>query len=207
MIEIIEKAFNKALDVEPTNKPSEVYVTELVGCVRRSWYKRRYGYRMNKNMIVGVAVHKELLEVVADILADSPDAGFDYVDVEKKVEKLISIDGNDVWLVGRVDLYIADKKKGIKTFVEFKTSEWVFEEHIEQANIYAVMLDVNRFYICYMPKSDQVKCKEFERTWTESNVVERVKMLLSSSEPPRRENYWCNHCEFKNLCKKNRTLV
>jgi hypothetical protein len=112
-----------------------------------------------------------------------------------------------VWLVGRVDLYIADKDKNVKTFVEFKTSEWVFEEHVEQANIYAVMLDVSRFYICFMPKSDIVKCKEFERTWTEQEVMQRVKQLLSSDEPPKRENYWCSYCEFKTMCKKIKTLV
>jgi CRISPR/Cas system-associated exonuclease Cas4 (RecB family) len=158
-------------------------------------------------MIVGVAVHGELLEVVADILASSPDAGFDYIDVEKKVEKLLEVNGKSVWLVGRIDLYIADKQKNIKTFVEFKTSEWIFEEHIEQANIYAVMLDVPKFYICYMPKSDSIKCREFERMWTEQEVVQRIKQLLSDTEPPKRENYWCNYCEFKNMCKKNKTLV
>jgi CRISPR/Cas system-associated exonuclease Cas4 (RecB family) len=207
VLDVIEKAFNKALDREPVNKPNEVYVTELAGCIRRSWYKRRYGYRMNRDMIIGVAVHSELLDRVAEILADSPDIDFDYVMTEKKVEKLLEVDGKEVWLVGRVDLYIVDVEKDIRTFVEFKTSEWIFEEHVEQANIYAVMLKVDKFYICYMPKSDSVKCKEFERTWTERDVVERVEQLLSCTEPPRREGYWCSYCEFKNLCKKVKTLV
>jgi CRISPR-associated protein Cas4 len=204
---VIEDAFNRALDRKPENRRDTVYVTELVGCIRRSWYRRRYGYRMNKDMIAGTAIHSELLDRVADILANSPDAGFDYIDVEKKVEKLLEVNGKSVWLVGRVDLYIADKQKNIKTFVEFKTSEWIFEEHIEQANIYAVMLNTDKFYICYMPKSDQVKCREFERMWTEQEVVQRIKQLLSDTEPLKREGYWCNYCEFKNMCKKNKTLV
>ncbi|MCI4436747.1 MAG: CRISPR-associated protein Cas4 [Ignisphaera sp.] len=203
MLELIEKAFNKALEREPENKPSEVYVTELVGCVRRSWYKRRYGYRASREMIIGTAIHLDVLSKVVEQLSSM----FDIVEAEKKIEKLVSVDGNDVWLVGRVDLYIADRQKNVKTFVEFKTSEWIFEEHIEQANIYAYMLNTDKFYICYMPKSDQIKCKEFERTWTEQEVIQRIKQLLSDSEPPKRENYWCNYCEFKNLCKKNKTLV
>jgi len=207
MLKVIEDAFNKALDRKPENRQDTVYVTELVGCVRRSWYRRRYGYRMNKDMIAGTAVHSELLDRVADILADSPEIDFDYVEIEKKIEKLFEVDGREVWLVGRLDLFIVDMEKKFKTFIEFKTSEWIFEEHIEQANIYAVMLNTDKFYICFMPKSDQIKCKEFTRTWTENDVVERIKMLLSCDEPPRREGHWCNYCEFKALCKRNKTLV
>jgi CRISPR/Cas system-associated exonuclease Cas4 (RecB family) len=207
MLDVIEEAFNRALAREPEQKPGTVYVTELTGCVRRSWYKRKYGYRVTREMIAGTAIHAELLDRVADILADSPDIDFDYVMTEKSVEKLLDVSGCGVWLVGRVDLYIADMEKNVKTFVEFKTSEWVFEEHVEQGNIYAVMLDIDRFYICYMPKSDSIKCREFERTWSESDVAERIKMLLSSSEPPRREGYWCSYCEFKALCRKTKTLV
>jgi CRISPR/Cas system-associated exonuclease Cas4 (RecB family) len=203
MLEIIEKAFNDALSREPENSPDTVYVTELAGCIRRNWYKRRYGYRATREMIIGTAIHTDILGKVVELL--SPE--FDVVEMEKKVERLLNIDGNDVWIVGRIDLYIADKSKNVKTFVEFKTSEWVFEEHVEQGNIYATMLDVDKFYICFMPKSDSIKCKEFERTWTESDIVERVRQLLSSSEPPRREGYWCNYCEFKTICKKIKTLV
>ena len=203
MLGVIEKAFNRAFDREPINDSSTVYVTELTGCVRRSWYKRRYGYRMTRDMICGTAVHREVLERVVEELPVA------YAESEKDVEKLISIGDSDVWLVGRVDLFIADGD--MRTFVEFKTSEWVFEEHVEQANIYAVMLNVDKFYICYMPKSDTVKCKEFERTWTEEDVKQRlaelVEHLIDNTEPPRREGTWCSYCEFKNLCKKNKTLV
>jgi len=203
MLDVIEEAFNRAFNREPINDSSTVYVTELTGCVRRSWYKRRYGYRVTRDMIVGTAIHSDVLLRVALLMERS----YDVVAVEKKVEKLLNVNGNDIWLVGRVDLYIADKERNIKTFVEFKTSEWIFEEHVEQGNIYSVMLDVDKFYICYMPKSDTVKCKEFERTWTESDIIERIKQLLSNAEPPRREGVWCSYCEFKNLCKKNKTLV
>ena len=203
MLEIIEEAFNRALDREPISDASTVYVTELIGCVRRSWYKRRYGYRATRDMIAGIAVHSDVLLRAALLFEGS----YDVVTVEKKVEKLFDVNGSGVWLAGRLDLYIADREKDIRTFIEFKTSEWIFEEYVEQGNIYAVMLDMDKFYICYMPKSDTVKCKEFERTWTEKEVVERIQQLLSESEPPRREGYWCNYCEFRNMCKKNRTLV
>jgi CRISPR-associated exonuclease Cas4 len=203
MLEVIEDAFNRALVREPVNDSGTVYVTELTGCIRRSWYRRRYGYRATRDMIVGIAVHSDVLLRVALLM----EGEYDVVAVEKKVERLINIDGNDVWLTGRVDLYIADKEKNIRTFVEFKTSEWIFEEHVEQGNIYAVMLDIDKFYICFMPKSDAVKCREFQKTWTENDIIERVKQLLGNSEPPRREGVWCSYCEFKNMCKKNKTLV
>ena len=207
MLDVIENAFNKALERKPENRLDTVYVTELSGCIRRSWYRRKYGYRMNKEMIAGSAVHTELLDRVADVLAGSPGAGFDYVVAEKGVEKLFDVNGSGVWLAGRLDLFIAGIQNSVRTFIEFKTSEWIFEEHIEQGNIYAVMLDVDRFYICYMPKSDQVKCKEFERTWTEKEVVERIQQLLSGSEPPKREGTWCSYCEFRNMCRKTKTLI
>jgi CRISPR-associated protein Cas4 len=203
VLEQIEKAFNRALDREPVGRLDTVYVTELTGCMRRSWYRRKLGYRMTKDMIAGTAVHAELLERVVE---DLPVA---YAESEKDVEKLISIGDGDVWLVGRVDLFIADGD--VRTFVEFKTSDWIFDEHIEQANIYAVMLNIDKFYICYMPKSDSIKCKEFSRTWTEQNVVERVRKFIESltrSEPPQKEeNTWCFYCEFKAMCKKNKTLI
>jgi len=203
MLEVIEEIFNRALQREPVDRLDTVYVTELTGCMRRSWYKRKGGYRLTKDMIAGTAVHAELLERVAKELP------FAYAESEKSVEKLISIGDIDVWLVGRVDLFIADGD--MRTFVEFKTSDWIFDEHIEQANIYAVMLNIDKFYICYMPKSDTVKCKEFTRTWTEQNVVERVKRFveaLTKDEPPQKEeDYWCYYCEFKAMCKKNKTLI
>jgi len=199
MLEVIEKAFNRALDREPEQRLDTVYVTELAGCMRRSWYRRRHGYRATREMIAGTAIHSDILLRAALLL----EGEYDVIVVEKKVEKMIS----DVWLLGRLDLYIADKEKNIKTFAEFKTSEWVFEEHVEQGNIYAVMLDIDKFYICYMPKSDQIKCKEFERTWTEKEVVERIQQLLGYTEPPRREGYWCNYCGFRNMCRKNKTLI
>jgi len=203
MLDVIEKAFNRALDREPINKPNEVYATELTGCVRRSWYKRRFGYKVTKDMIAGTAVHSDVLAKVVEQLSEL----FDVVEAEKKVEKLLNVDGRDIWLAGRIDLYIADREKGVKTFIEFKTSEWIFDEHVEQGNIYAYMLNIDKFYICFMPKSDAVKCKEFERTWTEQEVVQRIKQLLSDIEPPKREGHWCSFCEFKSMCKKNKTLV
>jgi len=203
MLEIIANAFNRALDREPEQRLDTVYVTELTGCVRRSWYKRRHGYRATREMIAGTAIHSDVLLRAALLL----EGEYDVIAVEKKIEKMISNDRDNVWLLGKLDLYIADKEKNIKTFVEFKTSEWVFDEHIEQGNIYAVMLDIDKFYICYMPKSDQIKCKEFERTWTEKEVVERIQQLLGHTEPPRREGYWCNYCEFRNMCRKSRTLI
>ena len=203
MLDIIEETFNRALIREPVDRLDTVYVTELTGCMRRSWYRRKLGYRMTKDMIAGTAVHAELLERVVEELPVA------YAESEKNVEKLISIGDSDVWLVGRVDLFIADGD--MRTFVEFKTSDWIFDEHIEQANIYAVMLSIDKFYICYMPKSDTVKCKEFERTWTEQNVVERVRRFvtaLTKDEPPQKEeDAWCYYCEFKAMCKKNKTLI
>jgi len=203
MLEVIEKTFNRALDVEPADRLDTVYVTELTGCLRRSWYRRKLGYRVTKEMLAGRAVHAELLERVVE---DLPVA---YAEAEKKVEYVISVGDVDIWLVGRVDLFIADGD--MRTFVEFKTSDWIFDEHIEQANIYAAMLNIDKFYICYMPKSDEVKCKEFTRTWAELNVVERVKRFveaLTKDEPPQKEeDAWCYYCEFRNMCRKNRTLI
>lgn len=203
MKDVIEDVFNRALNVEVFNIVGVVYVTELVGCLRRSWYRRKYGYRATKEMICGTAVHREVLERVA---AEAPVA---YAEVERRVEYDVRMMDRDIMLVGKVDLYIADGD--LETFVEFKTSEWVFEEHVEQGNIYAVLLDVNRFYICYMPKSDTVKCKEFERTWTVEDVIQRleefVRHLVDNTEPPKREGTWCSYCEYKAMCRKNKTLV
>ena len=203
MLDVIEKAFNRALSVEPEQRLDVVYATELVGCLRRSWYRRKLGYRLTKEMIGGRAVHTELLEKVAEGLPVA------YAEAEKRVARVMSIGDVDIWLVGRVDLFIAEGS--LRTFVEFKTSDWIFDEHIEQANIYAVMLNIDKFYICYMPRSDEVKCREFTRTWTEKDVEDRVRKFVESltgKEPPQKEeDYWCYYCEFRAMCKKNKTLI
>jgi CRISPR-associated exonuclease Cas4 len=202
VLEVIEEAFNRALDREPVDRLDTVYVTELTGCMRRSWYKRKYGYRVTKDMLAGRAVHAELLERVAGELPVA------HAEAEKKVEYTVSVGDVDVWLAGRVDLFIADGD--LRTFVEFKTSDWIFDEHVEQANIYAAVLNIDKFYICYMPKSDEVKCKEFSRTWTEKDVEERVRKFIESltkdEPPPKEEDVWCYYCEFRNVCKKNKKL-
>jgi len=201
-LDVIEKAFNRALVVEPEQRLDVVYATELVGCLRRSWYRRKLGYRLTKEMIGGRAVHAELLERVAEELPVA------HAEAEKRITRVVSTGDADIWLVGRVDLFIADGD--LRTFVEFKTSDWILDEHIEQANIYAVMLNIDRFYICYMPKSDEVKCKEFARTWTERDVEERVRKFVESltkKEPPQKEeDVWCFYCEYRAECKKNKKL-
>jgi CRISPR-associated protein Cas4 len=203
VLEVIESAFNRALDVEPEQRLDVVWVTELSGCLRRSWYRRKLGYRLTKDMLAGRAIHVELLERVAEELPVA------HSEAEKRVEYVVSIGDVDIWLVGRVDLFIADGD--LRTFVEFKTSDWIFDEHIEQANIYAVMLNIDKFYICYMPRSSEVKCREFTRTWAEQDIEERVRKFVESltgKEPPQKEeNMWCYYCEFKAECRKNRTLI
>ena len=60
----IETAFNEALNrrVETNH---EVWVTELSDCLRKSFYRRKYGYRVTKEMLAGACIHAELLETVA----------------------------------------------------------------------------------------------------------------------------------------------
>jgi len=199
---VIERAFNSVLAVEPSKDTSTVYVTELSGCLRKSWYRRNTGYRVTKDMLAGQAIHRELLESVASALMGSM-AG-----AHIKVEKLVTAVFDNVELRGRVDLFILSND--VRTFVEFKTSDWILDEHIMQANIYAAMLDVDRFYICYMPRSSDVKCVELKRRMDREDVERRVLKFVKAlelGEPPKKEeNYWCYYCEYRNMCRKNKTL-
>ena len=187
--EIIRKVMRK--EVSPPE--GEIWVTEVCGCLRRSWYRRRYGEEITKDMIAGIKGHDILLPKLAEEL------GCAY-------EVRIEIPVNNHVLVGKADLVCDDRVIELK----ISNSLHIRDEWILQANTYAVALGKKMFTIVVIGNSiitedypvDVVSYKmvlEAAKTF--------IKYIKSDVPPPPIRGDWCRYCPFRKECNKEKSIV
>jgi CRISPR/Cas system-associated exonuclease Cas4 (RecB family) len=138
------------LTSEFTERQSTIHVTDLTGCLRKSWYDKvdpspEYVHE-GLARFIGTAVHGALED--SDSLMDC--------------ELPLSYAG----LVGKADVVYKDGR-----VVDFKTTRWLYTSkvpygsHTIQVNIYAYLLkkmgrDVNQLQIQYIDMSGPTKCRK-----------------------------------------------
>jgi len=193
---ILEKVFREILDRETRYDDNVIYVTEIVGCIRRSWFRRKYGRdRITKDMLLGLNIHSWILPVVMEKLM--------YYDLNVEYEKPVSVHftREGFILAGRVDLagedYIIELKVTERTE---PTRAW-----IRQANLYADILDKSRFYIVLV--GNGVKVYKYNRDKNLANyllglAVEYYKCITEKRIPEIVDRDECKYCEYKHICKR-----
>jgi len=167
-------------------KDNEIWVSELTGCLRESWYKRLVGVRATKKMVEGLIAHSTLLPFIAERL------GCIYeVRVEYSLGKYV--------LVGRADIVCDDR------VIELKVSDSpvIKDEYRLQANAYAYILGKPRYTIVVL--SDDINMKTFKTSEKLFKVIlNRAKTYIRyvelSIEPPREESSRCRYCFFRRVC-------
>jgi len=177
-----------------------VHVGEVVQCLRKSWFNRKYGDVRNLNHLsdskcvvlgLGLASHFVLEEALREL---------GYV-----VEKPITLEfPNGLKLVGTPDAF------NDKVVLEVKTVNRIpdhpYEHHVLQLNTYLNMLNYDLGLIIYISKKDgKVKIFEVKRdTKKYLEILERAKKLhyhISKDIPPNPEpSHLCNYCEWKLWC-------
>jgi len=177
-----------------------VHVGEVVQCLRKSWFNRKYGDPGSLNHLsdskcvilgLGLASHFVLEEALKQL---------GYV-----TEKQIILEfPNGLKLAGTPDAY------NDKVVLEVKTVNRIpdhpYEHHVLQLNAYLNMLNMDLGLIIYICKRNgRIKIFEVRRdTRKYLQVLERAKRLyyhISKDLPPDPEpSYLCNYCEWRLYC-------
>ena len=185
---------------KPKPDPSVIHVSEVVGCLRRSFYNRRIvshdfrhiGDHEVVKRAIGLIMHDAMASQLKDLGNDS--------------EVSVAVDLGDFKLVGRADAIVDDSVVEFK-FVS-KLPDRPHEEHLLQVNAYMYMLKLNKGYIVYVDRNTG-RVRVFQvsfspRLWRK--VVERAKQLhrylVEGRIPPRERGPWCHGCEWYWFCLK-----
>ncbi|PLJ78100.1 PD-(D/E)XK nuclease family protein [Infirmifilum sp. SLHALR2] len=187
----LRTAYEKDRDVW-TAPPEVVYVTEVTGCLRRSWYIRAMGGPLPDEKIVILLLGDDV-----HLLINSE---FPLGEGEKSFEK----EFQGVRLRGRVDRIAGE------TIFEFKTASAIprepREHHVDQMQLYFWLTDRSRGFIVYVSKTTgQVKAfpvaRDEERIKFLLDRAIRLSQSLKQGNPPDPEKGWlCDYCEFREAC-------
>ena len=178
-----------------------VHVGEVVQCLRKSWFNRKYGDLKNLNHLsnakcvilgLGFASHFVLEEALREL---------GYV-----VEKPVTVEfPNGLKLIGTPDGFNSQVVLEIKTVNSIPSKP--YEHHVLQLNAYLNMLNMDLGLIIYISKRDgRIKIFEVRRdTRKYLQVIERARLLhkyLKENIPPDPEpSRLCDFCEWKLWCR------
>jgi len=187
--EVIKKVMQR--EVKPPE--GEVWVTEVCGCLRRSWFRRRYGEEVTKDMIAGIKGHNILLPKLAEEL------GCAY-------EVRIEIPVNNNVLVGKADLVCEDRVIELK----LSNSLRIRDEWVTQANTYTVALGKDKFTIVVIGNS--IITEDFTANKALFKIVLEatktyIKYLKGGVPPPPMHGDWCRHCPYRKECNKEKSIT
>jgi len=187
--EIIKKVMRR--EINPLE--GEVWVTEVCGCLRRSWFRRKYGEEVTKDMIAGIKGHNILLPKLAEEL------GCAY-------EVRIEIPVNSYVLVGKADLVCEDRVIELK----LSNSLHIRDEWVTQANTYAVALGKDKFTIAIIGNS--IITKDYPANKALFKVVlesARIFIKYVEKDVPPLPMYgdWCRYCPYRKECNKEKSIT
>ncbi|MCD6148924.1 hypothetical protein J7J18_06155 [bacterium] len=189
----LKDVIRKVMQREVKPPEGEVWVTEVCGCLRRAWYKRRYGEEITKDMIVGIKGHNILLPKLAEELGCTYE-----VRIEIPVDSYI--------LVGKADLVCEDRVIELK----LSNSLHIRDEWITQANTYAVALGKDKFTIAIIGNS--IITKDYPANKALFKIVLEtakiyIKHIKANKPPPPMYGDWCKYCPYRKECNKEKSIT
>ena len=183
------------------------HVTEICGCLRRSFLERTHGHdETHKEIWIkqrGKALHRQLTYALR---------GW----AELPIQMLIPYDDSNVTLVGYVDAYDPDER----SIIEFKSTRFVnwqnkkgllpHQQHILQIKSYFTIwtrcynFPVKTLLIGYVDDETPPTWFEVEpqdvTAWLRERAMRLHNALLQDEMPDAEQNGLCNYCAFKHYC-------
>jgi len=185
---------------------NEIHVHEIVQCLRKSYYERKYGssdfnhLSDTKCVILGLGL----------ITHDALEALFmEYfkADVEVPFELEFRVRDKLFKLVGTVDVALADAIVDLKTVN--KIPDRPYDHHYDQVQLYMYLSDAPIAYIVYICKKDG-RVKVFQVTRDENRISHLLNRaydyaiyLIEDKVPPAEPNVLCKYCEYSLKCFSN----
>jgi len=204
---LIYEAFRKFLtkSLRPLDEET-VHVGEVVQCLRKSFYTRRFGSKelthLEKTKFIilglGLSTHLVLEEVLKEL-----GCATEFTQIGTIVTK-----DYQIRIAGTPDAF--NDKFVIEIKTVNKIPEKPYKHHLMQLNAYLWLTHRRIGYIVYIEKKTG-RVKVFEHTFNDELHDEFIRRAIKYYEaikynitPEREESFLCNYCEWKFMCYESK---
>lgn len=200
------KEFEEHYNIIST-RPNVVWVSAVVQCPMKWVFLKKYPEISKADIkgyyVLGKAVHYG----IQWLLQNYPhDLGFDFVEVEQNVEKIVDLDTDTkIVLSGRVDAigYRDHSEYLEKTVIEIKTARSDIgiphQHHVDQLRIYMNMVNAQRGILLYITP-DRITEFEIENPMSDEELLELLENFMELKSP--RFDWECQYCIYSGFCPK-----
>ena len=206
--QLIYDAFRRFLVKKSRPRTEAIHVSEVVGCLRKAYYNRKYGDEQlnhlapTKRVILslGLSTHLILEEILEEL-------GY-------HTESIYMLNLGGLKLVGTPDAVNPQRNSILEIKTTNKLSEHPLEHHILQLNTYQGILKMiydsgpPLGHIIYIHKRD-CKIKIHTHIFNMqlfNKIIEKARIyhqyLKQDQEPPAEQSWLCNYCKWKWRCCK-----
>jgi len=182
---------------------NEIHVHEIVQCMRKSYYERKYGssdynHLSDKKCVIlglGLLTHEKLEELFSQMFNAK---------CEKTYEREVKVNGLTFKVIGTVDVIYDHTLIDLKTVN--KIPDEPYDHHYLQLQMYMWLTGLHEAYIVYICKRDgTVKIYQVIRSdKVIKQLMERLHYYatcVSSDIVPKAEHsYLCKYCEYSLEC-------
>ena len=195
---LVKSSINKAVLNMQEDRSSEIHVTDLTTCIRRSYFEKVYGRKINYPnslfILRGILVHEAILEQLAKELKANYEIEIEYKGIK-----------------GRIDLLTEKEVIEIKTIN--KVPIFPYSGHLEQLNFYCFASDRDVGILVYVGIADG-KVISFEhyanREMLDKTLEKFVKLKESLEQlvPPSSNldlvsrKIFCPNCPYRDKCEE-----
>jgi len=192
-------------------KKDEIHVSEVVQCLRKAYYYRKYGDPLTLSHLsdtkcvilgLGICAHMGLQSLFQQL-------GFQ---VEKEVSVQVHTSAGAFRFVGTIDLYRSDMIVELKTVN--KIPDRPYEHHLRQIICYQAMAgaesgEITPACIVYICKKDGhikvFQVKYDSRVYSEmlERAVRLYTCLRKDVLPEPERSHLCKYCEFQFRCSED----
>ena len=196
---IKQAIFEKAKEYQE-DRSDTIHITDLTGCIRRSYYIKKYGFPLDEKMsfwlLFGAVVHDMLTPVIARFLNG-----------EREVRTIYEYKGIEIQAT--VDVLAKDVVVELKTCNKLPYQP--YQSHIEQINAYMHIFDKPKGLIVYISRA-KLGVRVFEYYgnaelfhYTLSKAITLKKALEDDVPPPcnlpiAERKFYCKECPFRTQC-------
>jgi CRISPR/Cas system-associated exonuclease Cas4 (RecB family) len=191
----------RVFDYKPIR--NNYYVREVIGCLRKAYFERR-----NDSGDTYLTLKELYPRKRGDLMGKiTGENGWD----ELPGSLSYNVDGEDLKLTARLDLYDHDKHE----IIELKSTENIWSRYLPKDSdvlqiqsygvIFKKILSVEKLRIVYLGMNDfrQVEIPSIDKSlWLKSRVETLHRSIRDSKIPEEEKSYGCNFCQYQSQCNQ-----
>ena len=196
MLDAVLQKYTKHED----RKDNEIHITEIVRCLRRSYYERKHKpEKINLSILRGITMHEVISKAFVELFGGER-------------EKTFTKDINGITIKGTIDYINKDED----FLIEIKTSAYqnITSMHVNQAKGYILLSGVSKAFILLISNNIAIVTKVEKDEYIEEILINRAIELHNSlikHIPPTSTvmDYYsneCRYCPFTVECENDQKL-